>query len=63
MMLNGIAINQNSGIRVNNTAVIGIDSTFSLFSDLPLSVPGDGEAVIGRRLAERLGLIRETTCW
>ena len=56
MMLNGIAINQNSGIRVNNTAVIGIDSTFSLFSDLPLSVPGDGEAVIGRRLAERLGL-------
>jgi putative ABC transport system permease protein len=56
LMLQGIAIEPDSGTRVNRIGVIGIDSSFNGISESPVSVPGDDEAVIGKNLADRLNL-------
>lgn len=56
LMLRGIAIGPESGERVNNTGIIGIDSSFNAISNVPLYVPADDEAVIGENLAKRLNL-------
>ncbi len=54
LMLRGIAIEPDSGIRVNGVGVIGIDSSFNDLCESPVPVPVDDEAVIGKNLADRL---------
>jgi len=56
LMLRGIAINQESGTRVNNANVIGIDSSFSGICISPFPCPSTGEVVIGNALAEKLNI-------
>jgi putative ABC transport system permease protein len=56
LMLQGIAIELDSDIRVNKVGVIGIDSSFNGISESPVPVPGDDETVIGQNLADRLNV-------
>jgi len=56
LILKGIAINQESGTRVNNANVIGIDSSFSRIRPEPFPFPSASEVVIGKALADRLNL-------
>jgi ABC-type lipoprotein release transport system permease subunit len=54
LMLEGIVIEPDSGMRVNKAGIMGIDSSFNGICTSPLPVPADDEAVIGRNLADRL---------
>jgi putative ABC transport system permease protein len=54
LMLQGIAIEPDSGYRVNKVGVIGIDSSFIGFCESPVPLPGADETVIGKNLADRL---------
>lgn len=56
LIINGIAVNQENGERVNPVQVLGIDSSFWNFAITPLPSPGPGEAVLSMNVAERLGL-------
>jgi ABC-type antimicrobial peptide transport system permease subunit len=54
LMLRGIVIRPDSGIRINRAGIIGIDSSFMGISGSPFQVPGDDEAIISRNIADRL---------
>ncbi|KAA3632017.1 MAG: hypothetical protein DWQ02_15420, partial [Bacteroidetes bacterium] len=56
IFLKGIVINQEAGGRVNNTGIIGVDSSINSISQSPFPVPNEDEVVIGKSLAERLDL-------
>jgi ABC-type antimicrobial peptide transport system permease subunit len=56
LMLQGIVIEPDSGIRVNKAFVMGIDSSFNNVCAVPSTIPGDEEAVVGKSLADRLGV-------
>ncbi len=56
LMLKGIAINPDSGSRINKAGVIGIDSSFAEIPRSPVPVPADDEAVISLSIADRLSL-------
>ncbi len=52
----GIAINPSSGLRNNQTEILGIDADFISLSNLKLETPQNGEAIISENLAEKLQL-------
>lgn len=56
LMLKGIAINSESGNRINKATVIGIDSSFSFFANSPLPVISGEEALISENIAGKLQL-------
>lgn len=56
LLLRGIAIDPNSGNRVNKVNILGIDSSFNGISPSSMEIPGDDEAVISQNLAEGLNL-------
>jgi putative ABC transport system permease protein len=56
LIFQGIAIEPDSGIRVNKVAVIGIDSSINGICKSPVPVPGDNETVISKNLAVRLNV-------
>jgi ABC-type antimicrobial peptide transport system permease subunit len=56
LFLEGIVIDQETGGRVNNAGIIGIDSSFNSICPSPLPVPREDEVIIGKNLAERLDL-------
>ncbi|MBI9034777.1 MAG: FtsX-like permease family protein [Bacteroidales bacterium] len=56
MQLQGIAANQNSGKRVNQANIIGIDQDFWELSDIEMSDLKKDDAIISRMVADRLGL-------
>jgi ABC-type lipoprotein release transport system permease subunit len=52
----GIAINSDKNLRINQVQILGIDNRFTALWDKPLRAPGADEAVISRNVAGRLGL-------
>jgi len=56
LMLQGIAINQESQQRINRVQVLGVDSSFWNFSPEKIFSPGIDEAVISENTATELGL-------
>jgi ABC-type antimicrobial peptide transport system permease subunit len=56
LLLRGIAIDPNTGTRINQVGILGIDSSFNGISTSPMEIPGEDEAVISENLAERLHL-------
>jgi len=52
----GIGINPESGRRIQNIQVSGVNTTFAALWDGPPVLPGKGEVVISKNLAERLSL-------
>lgn len=56
LLLRGIAIDPNTGTRINKIGVLGIDSTFTGISAKPITIPGEDEAVISDNLAESMKL-------
>jgi ABC-type antimicrobial peptide transport system permease subunit len=56
LMLQGIAINQETRNRLNRVQVVGIDSCFWNFGTLMQPAPGPGEAILSENTATQLGL-------
>lgn len=56
LMLRGIAINNESGDRINEISIMGIDSSFNAISPSPLPGLADNEAIININSATRLAL-------
>jgi len=56
LMMKGIVIHSETGNRLNNAGVLGIDSSFNYLNAAPLPIPGEDEAVIGGSLAKRLNI-------
>ncbi|MFA6400174.1 MAG: FtsX-like permease family protein [Salinivirgaceae bacterium] len=56
LQLQGIAVNTETGNRINNAKIIGIDSSFSHFSDMPLPVLKTDEVIISENVAQKLNL-------
>ncbi len=56
LYLKGIVIKQESGERVNNAGIIGVDSSFNNVTYTPLPIPNEDEVIIGKSLSERLNL-------
>lgn len=56
LLLKGIVIDPDSGTRINNASIIGMDSAFNTFNSQSLPVPANNEAIVGQNLATRLGL-------
>ena len=56
ILLKGIAIQPETGIRIPSAQVIGIDSGFIACSPAPFLLPAPGEALVSQNTARRLGL-------
>ncbi len=56
LQLQGIAINTENGNRINNAKIIGFNSSFSHFSDLPLPELKTDEVIISENVAQKLNL-------
>jgi len=53
---NGIAINSDRNLRINQVQVTGVDDRFGKFWDQSMRMPGTDEAIISRSVAEKLKL-------
>ncbi len=56
LMLRGIVIHPDSGTRINQAQIIGVDSSFAGISRSPFRCPAGDEAVISKTTADKLNL-------
>ena len=56
MLLQGIAINSNANLRINNCQVVGIDSTFWKFSGNSMPILDNEQAIVSENVAQKLNL-------
>ncbi len=56
LMIQGIAINPESEVRINRTQVVGVDSSFWNLSGIKMAAISNDEAIISENLSQRLNI-------